>query len=334
MYNVGSVDDRVFGDTRAAKQVAATIMPSLAAEGIKDAASTYEKGSQMDRTRMTLASLRNSGVSSVNEGMADLARERSKKATPLVEERVLQENVMLYTPGSASAESGIQFMPHSNQDANMAEQAVIDKTNIDSMLKPQYARIVMPQNGRINYSGAIVNNIIVETAERSVMTRFRGRENAEVHEELRYHPLGFLSDKTNDKSIWAFKKEDLSWGINPDAIVTSNIEYLPQHEQTKALEASKSADGAAQALADLYARSVDLTEFDRLKEPKHSDLDSHNPVPAPADDDGEYADDVDPAYLRQLLESNRSSNGVSRAYAPQREAWFSKPLIPEINMKT
>jgi len=285
-----------------------------------NAAEQYEDGDQNVQVLATKQSMQNNGLSQINEGMADLAFERRKAVQPAIDDQVLKEEVMLYTPGGASMESGIQFIPHSKIGADAKEQAVVDSTNADSLLEAQYSRIVMPQNGRIHFSGAVVNNIITETAEKPVMTRFRGKENIGVDEELKYHPLGLESHKRNDKSIWAYSKEDLYRGINAHGEMTSNIEYLPQAAQMEALKLAREGDGAIAALSQLYASSTSLAEFDRIPEPQSTSLDSANPLPR-RDDNGnqssaEYTDNIDVAQVDAILAETRQLNGTSSAYAP------------------
>ena len=283
---------------------------------LTNAAEQYEDGEQSVKVMATKQSMKNTGLSEVNEGMADLAFERRQAVAPAISEEVLKEQVMLYTPGGASMESGIQFIPHYKIGADAKEQAVVDSTNAESLLESQYSRIVMPQNGRIYFSGAVVNNIITETAEKPVMTRFRGKENIGVDEALKYHPLGYESHLRKDKSIWAYSKEDLYRGINAFGEMTSNIEYLPQAAQLNALKLARKGDGAIAALSQLYASSKTLAEFDNIPEPQTTNLDSANPLPARDEQQAEYTDSIDIKEVDAILAENRRLNGTSSVYAP------------------
>ena len=327
MLSANTVTNQVSGNIdEAADQGKRAFASGLALrDQVLDASEVYEKKPDADKVSDTKASLDNSGVVATNEGMIDVSVERRKKAAPAIADEVLKENVMLYTPGSASFESGIQFLPHSNVGPNMQEQAVVDKTNAESMLQSQYSRVVMPQNGRIHFSNAVVNNIITEAAERSVLTRFRGKENVGVGEELKYHPLGYISGQTGDKSIWAYSKEDLFRGIQAGAEMTSNLEYLPQQSILDTLENAKGGDSASSALAELYSRSTPLAAFDNLNEPQmDGQLDSQSVLPDLDEDaPAEYTDDTDMEAIERLLRDVRTMSGTSTAYAPPREAFFS-----------
>lgn len=301
---------------RARRVARATEKPDDLRKMLLDAAEQYEDGDTDMKSMATEQSLRNTGLSTINEGMADLAFERRNAAAPSVADHVLKESVMLYTPGGASMESGIQFIPHSKVGADAKEQAVVDNTNAESLLDSQYSRVVMPQNGRIHFSGAVINNVITETAEKSVMTRFRGKENIGIDDELKYHPIGLLSHQNKDESIWAYSKTDLFRGIQANAQMTSNIEYMPQEAQMKALQLAREGDGAIDALNELYGRSVPLAEFDKIPEPQSQSLDSTNPLPESSTKSAEYTDDIDYDAIAALLAENRKLNGTSTGYAP------------------
>ena len=251
--------------------------------------------------------------------MVKVASDRRMSAAPMQSDDALKEDIMLYNSGM---ESGLQFIPHSKVGADAQEQAIVDKSNVDKMHAAQYSRLVLPRNGRIHFAGAVVNNIITETAEKPVMTRYRGKENIGVNEDLKYHPLGYMSAKTNDKNIWAYRKEDIFYGIQPNAMLTSNIEYMPQSAQIQALNAAREGDGAAAALAKLYATSVDLAEFDDLRPPTDTALDSANAIPEPTEE-GEYTDSLDIDEINRLVSETRRLNGTSSAYAPRIEEFFT-----------
>ena len=251
-------------------------------------------------------------------------------SSAVLDDDVLASDVLMYTPSTASMSSGVQFMPHSNVGANALEQAVVDRTSAEDMLQAQYSRVVLPTNGTIAYTNAVSNNIIAEAATRSILTKYRGRENQQINQELHYHPLGYYSEKPNDDSVWAYRKKDLHWGIAEGAVVTSNIEHLPQAHLTAALTQSRQGANSIQAaLDDMYAAGTAVAPdgpFDVSLPAANDLLGSQNPLPLSTGDVHDEYTDIVPenmAATEALLEQTRSLNGTSGDYAPVAEKWFT-----------
>jgi hypothetical protein len=105
-------------------------------------------------------------------------------------------------------------------------------------------------NTRIAFADALVGLTQVQEDEKIRATTFKGRQNLDV--SMRYHPLGLGGSANSD--IWAFPKADYFVGIPEGAIISSNMEYVPQAAQIAALlhaDASQSEPSAW--LDDLYS---------------------------------------------------------------------------------
>ena len=142
--------------------------------------------------------------------------------------------------------------------------------------------------------------------------------------------MGYYSEKMNDDSVWAYRKKDLHWGIPEGAVVTSNIEHLPQAHLTAALTQSREGANSIQtALDDMYASGTAIAPdgpFDVSLPATNDMLGSQNPLPLSTGDvHNEYTDIVpeNMAATEALLEQTRSLNGTSGDYAPVADKWFT-----------
>lgn len=291
--------------------------PRTIASSVRDAQRIYESASNQLQRQAT--SKRLSETVPVNEAMITSTKDtKGDDVFP-------NQDVLLYTPYSASTQSGIPFMPSNSIDApDVTELSIIDHSNVEKLLDSQFSRMVLPTNGRIHYTGAVQNNVIVESATRPVITKFRGHENVQPEQELKYHPLGWFSHMTGDVDgdVWAYRKRDLYRGIPQDSMITSNLEYTSQDKQLAAMRVDDGDDEVNKLLAEIYKDSVDLTAFgeNAAMQGMADTLDSQNSFPT-GEPLPEYTDSTDDRISSKLVAEARNSIGVA-GYAPVPDAWW------------
>jgi hypothetical protein len=127
----------------------------------------------------------------------------------------------------------------------------IQPTPTDMILEE---RGVYADSGHTQYKNALTSRTSVEDVIRTRATTFRGRQ--QLVTDMRYHPLGIReSGVAQISEIWAYPKVGYFAGMPVGAIVSSNMEYVPQAEQVGAL-VTQYKEGQEQSdwLDELYRR--------------------------------------------------------------------------------
>lgn len=125
-------------------------------------------------------------------------------------------------------------------------QPVTTVDAVDAMLND---RGVYQDNGIVDFENALMHLTETEDHQRPRTTVYKGRQNLSL--SMRYHPLGM----EGSSDVWAYPKAGYFQGLPVGAIISSNMEYVPQGDQLAALlQEEKKTQAQAAWLEDLYKR--------------------------------------------------------------------------------
>ena len=190
----------------------------------------------------------------------------------------LASRVLAY---DSNAVSGLPYIAYSQMPSGQANNIVVRSTALDEVKAAEFARTVMPTSGVLYYDNAVLNHTIVDTATRPIISTYKGRQDVDVADDLKYHPLGILKQQTGDSSVWAYDKPDIFYGIQANAMTTSLLEYLPQKAQAQALRDAASLSATMTSPSDdavhkMYLKSLQKAQVQRNANSLLRRLDSQN----------------------------------------------------------
>ena len=146
--------------------------------------------------------------------------------------------------------------------AAFAPRITLAESTVDAVDAMLNNRGVYSHNGVVDFANALMRLTETEDHERPRATTFKGRQNLDL--SLRYHPLG-LEGKSD---VWAYPKAGFFQGLPVGAIISSNMEYIPQGDQLSALLHHDNQNKTqSEWLEDMYKRGRKGTPLPAMDPP-------------------------------------------------------------------
>jgi hypothetical protein len=133
--------------------------------------------------------------------------------------------------------------------AVMAPKVELPSSTVDAVDAMLSDRGIYADSGVVDFENALMHRTETEDHQRPRTTVYKGRQNLDL--SMRYHPLGL----EGSSDVWAYPKAGYFQGLPVGAIISSNMEYVPQGDQLAALlQEEKKTQAQTEWLEDLYKR--------------------------------------------------------------------------------
>jgi hypothetical protein len=172
----------------------------------------------------------------------------------------MQDRTFMAFKEQASDKLGTEYVPPPRQVYGNESDVFKwpDGQGMDSDDHVLHNRAPIASNTRVDFANALVRLTAVEEDTKVKITAFKGRVNLKL--DMRYHPLGLEEFNNPAADVWAYPKEGYFAGIPEGALISSNMEYVPQATQMAALLAAVQGQQEQEAWLDNLYRTGAMTD--------------------------------------------------------------------------